>query len=149
MARSNFTGYKMAVASSHPLVSRLLELSNDVEKNPGPPKIVRNGLINKSNTNSSKSNNGQESKSSNVSTPSTETASSTASQSIALPPPPTSINPGTMSWDDVKATIEKQVLIRSFILFPYDLKKLNLEIEFFFFLVRPKSSAVRRSSWSL
>ena len=127
MARSNFTGYKMAVASSHPLVSRLLELSNDVEKNPGPPKIVRNGLINKSNTNSSKSNNGHESKNSNVSTPSTETASSTASQSVALPPPTTSINPGTMSWDDVKATIEKQVLfIGSFILFPIYLYDLDL-----------------------
>ena len=29
-----------------PHIPRLLELSNDVEKNPGPPKIVRNGLLN-------------------------------------------------------------------------------------------------------
>ena len=28
-----------------PLVSRLLEQSNDIEKNPGPPKVVKNGLI--------------------------------------------------------------------------------------------------------
>ena len=28
-----------------PHVSRLLELSNDIEKNPGPPKVVKNGLI--------------------------------------------------------------------------------------------------------
>ena len=37
-----------------PHIPRLLELSNDVEKNPGPPKIVRNGLLN--NTGGGKSN---------------------------------------------------------------------------------------------
>jgi hypothetical protein len=26
-------------------VPRLLEMSNDVEKNPGPPKVIKNGLI--------------------------------------------------------------------------------------------------------
>lgn len=29
-----------------PHIPRLLEMANDVEKNPGPPKIVKNGLIN-------------------------------------------------------------------------------------------------------
>ena len=37
------------------LFSRLLEQSNDIEKNPGPPKVVKNGLIsNKMNGNNNK-----------------------------------------------------------------------------------------------
>ncbi len=31
--------------AKNPYISRLLEQSNDVEKNPGPPKVVKNGLI--------------------------------------------------------------------------------------------------------
>jgi len=33
------------VKMSRTFVPRLLELSNDVEKNPGPPKVIKNGLI--------------------------------------------------------------------------------------------------------
>jgi hypothetical protein len=36
---------KATITARIAFVPRLLELSNDIEKNPGPPKIIKNGLI--------------------------------------------------------------------------------------------------------
>jgi len=36
---------KATISTRFSFAPRLLELSNDIEKNPGPPKIIKNGLI--------------------------------------------------------------------------------------------------------
>lgn len=68
---------------ANPYVTRLLEQANDVEKNPGPPKVVKNGLV------------------TNKMPPS---ASSTKSKALDTESAMNEVN----TFDDLKSFVEKQ-----------------------------------------
>lgn len=79
---------------AQPHLSRLLEMANDVEKNPGPPKVVRNGLITNKMT--------------------TSTAAAVAAvakkeaEVIIQTTAVTNISSEINNFDDLKVTVEKQ-----------------------------------------
>ena len=100
---------------SIPYVPRLIESSNDVEKNPGPPKVIKNGVFpgKDKNSSSSKSHSTYPSESSSKSSgngsgnsgiPSSDNNKKQLTNSNS-----DNLNTGPMnSMDDIKQTVERQ-----------------------------------------
>ena len=98
----------------HIFVPRLLELSNDVEKNPGPPKVIKSGLIpaaangngHKDKT-SNKMADKSEAKNSSKDTNGTTTTTTTAATKVDDGMSPTSAN----DLESLRAIVERQAEI--------------------------------------
>ena len=99
----------------HIFVPRLLELSNDVEKNPGPPKVIKSGLIpaaangngHKDKTSNKMADKAEAKNSSKDTNGTTATATTTAATKVDDGMSPTSAN----DLESLRAIVERQAEI--------------------------------------